>query len=248
MTSILLHGALGRMGREVEQKISLTESFSMAGRVSRTGQEGCLSSLNEFQGRADVVVDFSNHEATTGLLEWAVEHGMPVVLATTGHTEEELSRIEWASEHIPVFKASNLSLGVALLTELVRQAAAAFPAADVEIVETHHNRKQDAPSGTALSLAQAVQQVTGGELVFGRNGYQPRQPGEIGIHALRLGNVPGTHEVYLNTGSETLTLSHQSHDRAIFAEGALKAAEFIKKQSAGMYGMPELLAAMRKGV
>lgn len=246
MTSILLHGASGRMGREVARRIAASEQFCLAGRVDQSGQDGCLASLDEFHGQADVVVDFSHHAATAGLLEWAADAGVPVVLATTGHTEEELSRIESAAEHISVFKAANLSLGVAVLTELVRLAAEAFPQADIEIVETHHTRKQDAPSGTALSLAQTVRQVTGGELVFGRNGHRPRQPREIGVHALRLGSVPGTHQVYLDTGSETLTLSHEAHDRAVFADGALRAAAFIRGRAPGLYGMPDLLAAMRK--
>ena len=137
-----------------------------------------------------------------------------------------------------------MSVGVALLARLVRQAAAIFGGCDVEIVESHHNRKADAPSGTALMLADAVKsQRPDVEYVCGRSGQHKRQPNEIGIHALRMGNVVGEHEVIFATDNQTITLKHQAHDRALFAEGALTAAGFLTKQSAGFYHMEDLLGS-----
>ena len=191
---------------------------------------------------ADCIVDFSHHSATSSLLSFAKAKHLPVILATTGQTEEEKSMIRAAAEEIPVFFAANYSLGIALLIELAKKTAAAFPDADIEIVEKHHNRKLDAPSGTALAIAEAIASVRRSAfLKLGRCGQSKRDKNEIGIHALRLGNVVGEHEVIVATAAETVTLRHEAHSRALFAQGALKAAAFLSGAAPGLYTMQSLI-------
>ena len=156
----------------------------------------------------------------------------------------EKTMISQASERIPVFLSYNMSIGVAVMAELVRQAAEAFPDADIEIVEMHHNQKVDVPSGTALLLADRIKEVRPeAEYVVGRHENGKRRPQEIGIHSLRIGNETGTHEVMISTGAETLTIRHEAENRILFAEGALRAAEYLKEKPAGFYDMRDILAA-----
>ena len=167
---------------------------------------------------------------------------MPVVIATTGQTEEELSAIREASKEIPVFLSANMSIGVALLAEMAKTAAKAFPDADIEIVEKHHSQKLDAPSGTALLLAKAIGEVRpGATFNCGRSGHGKRPKDEIGIHSLRMGGLVGEHEVILATPTQTITLKHEAHSRALFAEGALKAAAFLDGRRPGLYDVNAML-------
>ena len=169
-------------------------------------------------------------------------HGLPVVLATTGQTAEEREYIGTASKKIPVFFAANYSLGIALLIELAKKAAQIMPDAEIEIVEKHHDRKLDAPSGTALAIADAIKSVKPEAFtVCGRSGQGKRSKDEIGIHAIRMGNIVGEHEVILGTASQTLTLKHEAHSRALFAEGALAAAEFLAGKAPGLYDMTDMV-------
>ena len=222
---IIVNGARGRMGQEVCRLLQ-EDGHRLAAAVDRSGQDGCYARLADYTGPADVVIDFSNHEGVEELMAYCVQRGLPLVAATTGYTPEEFQRIQEGARTIPVFQSYNMSIGVALLARLVGQAAAIFGGCDVEIVEAHHTRKADAPSGTALLLADAV---------------KARQPNEIGIHSLRMGNVVGEHEVIFATDNQTITLKHQAHDRALFAEGALAAADFLQGQPAGLYHMEDLL-------
>ena len=238
---IIVNGARGRMGQEVCRLLQ-EDGHRLAAAVDRSGQDGCYARLADYTGPADVVIDFSNHEGVEGLMAYCVQRGLPLVAATTGYTPEEFQRIQEGARTIPVFQSYNMSIGVALLARLVGQAAAIFGGCDVEIVEAHHNRKADAPSGTALLLADAVKaRRPDAAYVFGRSGHHPRQPNEIGIHSLRMGNVVGEHEVIFATDNQTITLKHQAHDRALFAEGALAAADFLQGQPAGLYHMEDLL-------
>ncbi|MBO4330842.1 MAG: 4-hydroxy-tetrahydrodipicolinate reductase [Oscillospiraceae bacterium] len=245
MIRLIVCGASGHVGREAVRLAEEDPAFSVAARVNRSGSDGCLSSIADVKDEADVIIDFSNHEGTAALIAYALEKKLPLVIGTTGHTPEELELITKASEALPVFKAANTSLGVAVLTSLIKQAVAAFPGAEIEIVETHHNRKLDAPSGTALALADAIASVRpDSKPVFGRSGRHKRESGEIGIHSLRMGNVVGEHEVIIDACSETLVLTHKANDRAMFADGALSAAEFIVGRPAGLYGMEQLIESM----
>lgn len=192
----------------------------------------------------DCIIDFSHHAGTAAMLDFACAKGIPVVLATTGHDETEQKRIEEAAKVIPLFHSANMSLGVALLAELAKLTAKTFPDADIEIIEKHHNRKLDAPSGTALLLARAIQTVRErATLIFGRSGQAKRKPEEIGIHAIRMGNIVGEHEIIVGTDTQTITLKHEAHSRALFAEGAIAAAEFLIRQGAGLYDMRSMIDA-----
>ena len=242
--NILINGAGGRMGRALTAMIGNgCRGAVLAGAVDPFVQaEGILPSLDAFDGSAHCIIDFSNHAGTNALLDYALSKNLPVVICTTGHTEEELAAIRAAAEQIPVFHSGNMSLGIAVLTGLVRRAAAMFPDADIEIVESHHNQKLDVPSGTALMLARAVQDSRpDSSLLVGRheNGKRTRQ--EIGIHSLRMGNTVGIHEVIINTGTQILTLKHEAQDRSLFAEGALSAAAFLIGKAPGLYTMDDIV-------
>ncbi len=244
---ILICGVGGRMGREV----ALLALNGCRGAEAVAGFDVLPVDTREFPSYTDwnavretpdCIIDFSHHAGTQAMLAFATAKKIPVVLATTGHTEEELTAIRAASEKIPVFFSANMSVGIALLAELAKQAAKAMPDAEIEIIEKHHNRKLDAPSGTALLLARAIQTVrTKAKLIFGRHGQATRDPDEIGIHAVRMGNIVGDHEIMIGTDSQTITLRHEAHSRALFAEGAICAAEFLIGKSAGLYDMQDLL-------
>ena len=241
---IIVHGAAGRMGREVMRLISAEGSNNtLAAAVDAYGEGDMLTSLDLFSGEADCIIDFSNHTATPALLEYAKKRGIAVIIATTGHTKEELDGIKAASESIPVFFSANMSLGVALLCNLAKTAAAAFPDADIEIIEKHHNRKLDVPSGTALMLADSVREARPeAEYLIGRHDYGKRTKEEIGIHSLRLGNVVGEHEVIISTDTQIITLKHEAQSRSLFAEGAISAAEFLCGKGAGLYQMKDIVS------
>ncbi|MBQ5743203.1 MAG: 4-hydroxy-tetrahydrodipicolinate reductase [Clostridia bacterium] len=244
---VLVYGMGGHMGKEVASlALSGYRGCSLACGVDVNGYDGnavCHSSLEEVTEKCDCIVDFSHHSATATLLEFAVTRNLPVVLCTTGHTEEEKALIRSAAEKIPVFLSANMSVGVALLVDLAKKTAAALPDAEIEIIESHHDRKLDAPSGTALLIAEALREVRGKvPFVFGRQGQAKRTKEEIGIHSLRMGNVVGIHEVIVATNNQTITLKHEAHNRALFAEGSLAAAEFLVGKSAGIYDMNSMLS------
>ena len=230
------NGAMGKLicdifGDEVVGKVSIDG----AGGVPKTFEElGAVA--------ADVVVDFSHHTAIADVLNYTKKIGAAAVIGTTGHTEEEKALIRAASQEIPVFYAGNVSLGIAVLCRLVKQAASYFPDADIEIVEIHHTRKVDAPSGTAHMLFNAVKEVRPNAWEnCGRAGEGKRTKDEIGVHALRMGNVVGIHEVHINTGNQTLVLKHESGSRAMLADGAVAAARFMEGKGKGLYDMESIL-------
>ena len=240
--NIILNGAKGRMGRIVGEAAA-AGGHNVVARVDfgYAGGEG-LRALEEYQGPADVVIDFSNHAATAQVVDYCTKRDLPVVVATTGQTKEELAMIDAAAKAVPVFLSANMSLGVALLADLAKKAAAVFPDADIEIIEKHHNQKLDVPSGTALLLARRIQEARPeAEFVIGRHENGKRTKREIGIHSLRLGNEVGTHEIIIATGSETVTLKHEAENRSLFAQGALVAAAFIAGKAPGMYDMRSII-------
>ena len=246
---ILICGVGGRMGREVA-KMALD---GVRGAVPVAGFDVLPVDTREFptytdwamvEETPDCIVDFSNHAGTSALLRYACEKKIPAVIATTGHTDAERAEIEAAAKEIPIFHSANMSLGVALLVELAKLTAKTFPDADIEIIEKHHNRKLDAPSGTALLLANAIREIrTKAKLIFGREGHAKRETDEIGVHAIRMGNIIGEHEVIVGTDTQTITLKHEAHSRALFAEGAMAAAEFLIGKPAGMYDMKHMIDA-----
>ncbi len=233
-------GANGAMGNLIREALGRDR---IAGLVSLDGSYGVARNFEELgECEADAVIDFSHHSAVEAVLAYAREQKIAAVIGTTGHTPGEIALIEAASREIPVFFSGNMSLGIAVLCRLARQAAAAFPQADIEILEIHHNRKVDAPSGTAKMLCDALCRVRPGARAHcGRAGEGKREPGEIGIASLRMGNVVGIHEVHICTPSQTLTLRHEAHNRAMFADGAVAAAEFVAGKYPGLYDMNDFL-------
>ena len=249
---LLLNGAGGFMGGEVIRAAARGYGDAvMAGGIEPFGTPavdfpvaGSWEQAAEMFGQdaADCIVDFSNHLCTKDLLQFAVGAKLPLVIATTGHTEEELALIKDAAKQIPIFHSANMSVGVALLVKLAKTAAAAMPDADIEIIEKHHNRKVDAPSGTAMMLYREIAAVRdNAPAKLGRSGIDKRNPGEIGIHAVRMGNIVGEHEVIIGTATQSITLKHEAYDRALFAEGAIVAAGFVKDQKPGLYDMHDML-------
>ena len=232
-------GANGAMGKLICDILG----DEVVGRVSIDGANGVPKTFAELGAvSADVVVDFSHHTAVADVLAYTKKIGAAAVIGTTGHTPEEKALIYAAAEEMPVFYAGNVSLGIAVLCRLVKQAAAYFPDADIEIVEVHHTRKVDAPSGTAHMLFNAIKEVRPNAYEnCGRSGEGKRTRDEIGIHALRLGNVGGIHEVHINTGNQTLVLKHESGSRAMLADGAVAAARFMDGKAAGLYDMECIL-------
>lgn len=251
--NILVSGILGYMGREV---VKLCEAgyrgTSLVSGVdpNSTGKESVpvYRSFEEACPKGvDCIVDFSHHTATPSMLDFAVKNNIPVVLCTTGHTKEELDLISEAARSIPIFHSGNMSLGIALLMEVAKTVAKTMPEAEVEIIEKHHDRKLDAPSGTALMLAEAIKEARPESYsIVGRSGHGKRTQEEIGIHSVRMGNIVGVHEVIIGTNNQTITLKHEAHDRALFAEGALAAAEFLVGCPNGKYDMKSIVSGSPK--
>ena len=232
-------GANGAMGKLICEILG----DEVVGRVSIDGANNVPKTFEELgEIVADVVVDFPHHTAIADVLNYTKKIGAAAVIGTTGHTPEEKALIHAAAEEMPVFYAGNVSLGIAVLCRLVKQAAAYFPDADIEIVEVHHTRKVDAPSGTAHMLFNAIKEVRPNAWEnCGRAGEGKRTKDEIGVHALRMGNVVGIHEVHINTGNQTLVLKHESGSRAMLADGAVAAARFMEGKAAGLYDMESIL-------
>ena len=235
----ILCGANGAMGKLIDGLLG----EECVGRVSIDGENGVPKTFDQLgKVDADVIIDFSHHSAIGDVVAYAKSIGAAVVIGTTGHTPEEKAVIDAASKEIPVFFSGNVSMGIAVLCRLAKQAAAYFPDADIEIVEIHHTRKVDAPSGTALMLFNAVKEVRPNAVAnCGRAGEGKRTKEEIGISALRLGNVVGIHEVHIHTGNQSLTLKHESGSRAMLADGAVAAARFMVGKETGFYNMENIL-------
>ena len=243
---VLMNGALGKMGAQIWTLLESGKNgaeIACGVDINADGSDArIVKSLSDFDGKADVIIDFSHHACTAALMDYAVKTGTPCVVATTGHTAEELEMIEKAAQKVAIFRSANMSIGVAVLADFARRAASLMPDADIEIIEKHHNQKLDAPSGTALMLANEIKESReGATFVCGRYGHQKRTEKEIGIHAVRLGGVIGEHEVILATPTETITLKHEAHTRALFADGALVAAEYLVGKPAGMYTMKTMI-------
>ena len=245
--NILINGAGGRMGRALTAMIAKgCNGAVLAGAVDPfVREEGILPSLADFEGSAHCIIDFSHPSGTKALVDFAVARKIPLVLATTGQEEEEIAMIHEAAKHIPVFFSHNMALAAMVVGEICKTVAAAFPDADIEIIDYHHNRKVDVPSGTALMIANAIKEVRPQATYnIGRPNNGKRTKEEIGIHALRVGNVVGTHEIVIDAGTHAFTIRHEARDRAMFAEGAITAGLYLIKQQPGLYTMKDLLASV----
>ncbi|AYW51237.1 4-hydroxy-tetrahydrodipicolinate reductase [Tetragenococcus halophilus] len=248
MLNIILNGCFGRMGQELQNEIKVREDLIVVAGVDRNQQEAdfpIYQTLADVKETADFVIDFSHESSVPELIEQCIQKKLPVVIATTGLSENTKQKMEEASHTIPIFYSANMSLGINVLIEALQKITPALEDDfNIEIVEKHHNQKKDAPSGTALLLADSINDVsqTKKDYIFGRNGKENSNPiDEMGIHAVRGGTIPGEHTVIYAGNDEVIEFKHTALSRRIFANGALKAGLFLKDQSPGMYSMSDLL-------
>lgn len=250
MTNIILSGCCGKMGNAVIKAVAQRNDCTIVAGVDVYNNNQCdfpvYEDISMVAEKADVIIDFSNPSLLAGLLAFAQKNKMPVVICTTGYSQEQVADIKRASEKVAVFYSGNMSLGINLLIELSKKAASVFGSNfDVEIVEKHHNQKLDAPSGTALMIANGISTVMEQEpqYVYDRHSYRKkREKNEIGIHAVRGGTIVGEHEVIFAGHDEVLTITHQAHSKEVFATGSVNAAVYLKNKINGMYAMGDLLS------
>ncbi len=252
MVKILMHGCNGKMGKSIASICKEDENAQIVAGVDAYNQSPCefpvYASLDEVKEDVDVIIDFSNAAAIDHLLEFAVERQLPVVLCTTGLSEEQIQKVHKCSEKVAILRSANMSLGINLLMKQLKEAVKVLGEAgfDVEIVEKHHNQKVDAPSGTALALADSINEAMDGryEYVYDRSQVrQKREKKELGISAVRGGTIVGDHDVIFAGEDEVITFSHRAYSTAVFAKGAVSAAKFMQGQTPGMYDMAQVIDA-----
>ncbi|MFT4889308.1 MAG: 4-hydroxy-tetrahydrodipicolinate reductase [Halobacteriales archaeon] len=251
MIGVVVTGATGRMGSEVIDAAGDRSEIEVVGAVSRSGPAVVggvdVAPVSDLATRLvertpDALVDFTAPGASVEYVATAAEAGVPAVVGTTGFDDDQDRRLRAAADSIPVLRASNFARGVEALRGALRSAVSRLPEYDVEVTETHHAGKRDAPSGTALSILAAIEDAGGPtERVHGRRGEAPRNDAEIGVHARRAGDVTGEHAVLLAGNRETLSLTHRAGDRGVFAEGALDAAAWLSGRDPGWYDFAEVL-------
>ncbi|MDO4803903.1 MAG: 4-hydroxy-tetrahydrodipicolinate reductase [Lachnospiraceae bacterium] len=250
MVDIILHGCSGFMGQVVtdiaaaDADVRIVAGIDVADRGNK--DYPVYTEAAQCRETAECIIDFSNAKAIDGLLDYAIARSLPVVLCTTGLTEAQLGKVEDASKKIAILRSANMSLGVNLLLKLLKEAAATLAPAgyDMEVEEMHHRRKVDAPSGTAIALAEALNEGAGGEYHFTYDRSQrtaARDDKEIGVSALRGGTVVGIHDVIFAGQDEVVEFKHTAYSRAIFAKGAVAAAKFLAGKAPGMYNMADVI-------
>lgn len=250
MINILLSGANGKMGQAVTRAAEQSDQVTItAGFDINTEQKAgfpVYDDLSQLEEPVDVIIDFSHPALLDRLLDYAVENSIPAVICTTGLSTDQLSRLEYEAKNVPIFFSANMSLGVNLLIDLVCRAAKILENNfDIEIIEKHHNQKLDAPSGTALAIADAIAETVSypAEYTYDRHSVRKkRDKQEIGIHAVRGGTIVGEHEILFAGTDEVISLKHSANSKEVFAVGAVRAAVFLKEQKPGMYAMKDLIA------
>lgn len=251
MTKILLSGCGGKMGRVIASCIADREDCEIIAGIDPAGMDDTAfpvySSPAQFDGQADVIIDFSHPSALEGILSYSVAHHTPAVIATTGLNEQQVASIQEASKQVPIFFSANMSIGICLITELAQKAARVLGGSfDIEIIEKHHNQKIDAPSGTALMLADAISEELEQKPHYEYDRHSKRakrDKNEIGIHAVRGGTIVGEHEVLFAGRDELISISHSARSKEIFAVGSVNAAVFLCGQPAGLYAMKDFVNA-----
>lgn len=245
---IMVHGCNGAMGQEVIKVIKKTEEVQVFCGVDKHEQKldefMVYNKYSDIQGKPDVIIDFSIPQASLNVLEYAKNNNIPIVIATTGFNSEQLNVIEEYSDSIPIFKSNNMSVEINLMCKIVSDIAKVLNNSDIEILETHHNRKVDSPSGTALMLAESINKARNGEMHYEldrHNKRQKRAKNEIGISSIRGGNIVGEHSVIFFGENESFEIKHTSYSRTVFAEGALNAAKFLINKNNGLFDMNDLL-------
>lgn len=251
MTNVIMHGCNGRMGQMIAGLCANDPDLTIVAGVDTYTEKKndfpVFASIGECDVAADAVIDFSNAGAVDGLLDWCVEKHVPVVLCSTGLSEAQLEKVKEASEKVAVLKSANMSLGINTLMDLLQKAVKIFAPAgfDVEIVEKHHNQKLDAPSGTAIALADSINEAMDGqyEYVYDRSDRRKKRDAkELGISAVRGGTIVGEHEVIFAGADEVIEFKHTAYSRAVFGKGAIEAAKFLNGKKAGYYTMQDVIA------
>ncbi|MBE5829431.1 MAG: 4-hydroxy-tetrahydrodipicolinate reductase [Butyrivibrio sp.] len=251
MVKMIMHGCNGRMGHVIADLVAADDAIDIVAGVDAFGESTysfpVFKSLSECNVDADVIVDFSNASAVDGLLDHCASKSIPVVLCSTGLSEEQLSKVKETSKKVAILKSANMSVGVNALMKVLKEVSPIFAAAgfDIEIIEKHHNQKVDAPSGTALALADSINESLDNqyEYVYDRSTRREKRPvKEIGISAVRGGTIVGDHDVIFAGQDEVVTVSHRAYSRAIFGKGAIEAAKFLAGKGPGMYDMSDVLA------
>ena len=250
MARLIMHGCNGKMGQVITKIVKDDANATIVAGVDKyqgiQNEYPVFSCIGECNIEADVVIDFSNAGAVDGVLDYCVERQIPVVLCTTGLSEEQLEKVKMTSEKVAVLKSANMSLGINMLLKLLQDATRILGPAgyDIEIVEKHHNQKVDAPSGTALALADSINEALNNEYDYKYDRSQERKKRdkkEIGISAVRGGTIVGEHEVIYAGEDEVIEFKHTAYSKAVFAKGAVEAAKFLKGKTAGMYGMQDVI-------
>lgn len=249
MTRVILQGSSGRMGKVVVELSENTPDFTIVAGVDKFPNEQAFpvyTSIKEVKEEADVVIDFSNAEAVDELLDYCVDKKLPVVLCTTGLSDDQLDRVVIESRNIPILRSANMSIGINLLISLVKEAAHVLKGKgfDIEIVEKHHRNKLDAPSGTAIALAEAAEDGIEESMNFVYDRSRERKKrgdNEIGFSSVRGGSITGDHDVIFAGIDETLTLSHTAYSREVFAKGGIAAAQFLAGKEPGLYSMQDVI-------
>lgn len=244
---VIINGYSGTMGQVLTKCVADDEELELVAGISPKHHDvdgfNTYSSFADVKEDSDVVIDFSNPLALDGILEYCLKTKTPVVLATTGYNDEEMIKIHEAAKQIPVFLSFNMSLGVNILLKLVKEAAKNLANFDIEIIEKHHNKKVDSPSGTAVMIANAVKEIREqSEFIYGRHGRTgKRQQNEVGIHAVRGGTIVGEHSAIFAGNDEILEINHSARSKNVFAEGAIAAAKYLVNQKPGFYNMDDML-------
>lgn len=250
MTRIIMHGCCGRMGRMIADLAAHDKACEIVAGIDARGGEGMAfpvyTALDDCQEEADVMIDFSTAAAVDEMLDWCAGKKLPCVVCTTGLTPAQEEHLQKSARQAAVLKSANMSLGINLLFKVLQEAAAKLSAAgfDMEIVEKHHNQKLDAPSGTALALADVISEAAGGgfDYVYDRSTRREKRPAkEIGISAVRGGTIVGDHDVIFAGEDEVVTFSHRAYSRAVFGKGALEAAKFLAGKEPGLYTMADVI-------
>ena len=250
MIKMIMHGCNGKMGQVITKIVKEDANAEIVAGIDKymgiPNDYPVFESIDKCDVEADVVIDFSNAAAVDGLLDYCVEKQVPVVLCTTGLSEEQLGKVQEASKKVAVLKSANMSLGVNMLLKLLQDATKILAPAgfDIEIVERHHNQKVDAPSGTALAMADSINAVLNDEYTYTYDRSQVRQKREkkeIGISAVRGGTIVGEHEVIYAGEDEVIEFKHTAHSKAVFAKGAVEAGKFLKGKGAGLYDMKDVI-------
>lgn len=248
MIKILIHGINGKMGQEVLKQLDFYDNCLLVSgfdkEITNKYNVPVYTNFNDIVEKPDVIIDFSIPSATISMLSYAKENHIPVVIATTGFSEDENKKILDFSKDLPIFKSANMSFDINLMKKVLSEVAKALPNADIEIVESHHNRKIDSPSGTALLLADSINKTLDNKLnyEFDRHSkHEKRSKNEIGFSSIRGGNIVGEHTVMFIGENETFEITHKAYSRAVFADGAIKAACFLVDKKNGFYNMDDLL-------